>query len=536
MVMRDNKNKELKMKRRLFLKSKKIATVMAAFCGMLIAGFGVYSSQAAEIKSAIQYDNVDQEEAVKAAILYAEMDRSSAVEGQETFKDNIYVSNLREIYDFSEEVSSYLVEFADENNQPAGYVVVGASDMYAPIIEFAYDGCVFLYDALEDVKEESDAVSEETELNDVVLYYNGAMNYYISEETIDDSDTVYGVFGDVLEIDAEDLIEETVSEDDLEEQIDEYEKDWKYFNKEFKNNLDYIEEEYEFVEDDIYDNSNEYFNYSDYLKTKLTTTYDNMSYSNDNVENVDITVEDMISNDTYYNNSGFNDFSKMSVVLPGDGCQLPKTSEFPIISNPGDYEVGYHGVDNVSVPAYWRTYLTFRTFGSGSTSIKSSGIAACNLINYWYYRSYSEIKTEAWQTIYKRFAALSGSSNSTIDLNSLKNGVSSYFNEKLKTIGGGATVTADDKASVSKIKKEIDNGNPPILIMRGHFQYATHACLCLGYKTYRYHTVLPFDATSEYLQIADGRTESTSRYIHYYRGFDFNGCIDMIKVDPYPNR
>ncbi len=59
------------------------------------------------------------------------------------WSSNIKVKNTHKLYDCDDNITAYCVEFSDKDNNDCGYVVVGANDIYEPIIEFATSGDFF---------------------------------------------------------------------------------------------------------------------------------------------------------------------------------------------------------------------------------------------------------------------------------------------------------------------------------------------------------------------------------------------------------
>ena len=60
--------------------------------------------------------------------------------GTESFKKEIYYSDVFKLYDSNLNPSAYVVNFVDKNAEPSGYVVIGATSDYSEIIEFSDEG------------------------------------------------------------------------------------------------------------------------------------------------------------------------------------------------------------------------------------------------------------------------------------------------------------------------------------------------------------------------------------------------------------
>lgn len=94
------------------------------------------------------------------------------------------------LYDMESSVSAYYIPVYDEKECEAGYIIIGAQDCYAPIIEYTTSGIFFPYSMLN--KKQADKI-----------IYNGGLDYYL--------DTGNGLldvseFGSIDEIDRKSII------------------------------------------------------------------------------------------------------------------------------------------------------------------------------------------------------------------------------------------------------------------------------------------------------------------------------------------
>ncbi len=100
------------------------------------------------------------------------LDAAEDKEGKRTkgnkWSDNTKISKTYPLYDSEEKLCAYAVELKD-SGEDAGYVVVGASEEYSPIIEYATSGKFY----------EGELKGSE------YLLYDGTLGYYKTSETSD---------------------------------------------------------------------------------------------------------------------------------------------------------------------------------------------------------------------------------------------------------------------------------------------------------------------------------------------------------------
>lgn len=91
------------------------------------------------------------------------MEANMAVGEEEKWNDDAWIESYYECVDTNENISAYIFNISD-NVKKCGYVVVGASEVYAPIIEFGFEGEFYGYKFIEDNE---------------LLIYEGGMYYYV---------------------------------------------------------------------------------------------------------------------------------------------------------------------------------------------------------------------------------------------------------------------------------------------------------------------------------------------------------------------
>ena len=92
----------------------------------------------------------------------------------EIFEEELFYSHTFVLYDEELNVSAYVINFKTEDNEPKGYVMVGATEEYPEIIEFSDTG-ISPYE--EQYVELADTFEE-----DVVPYYEGNMEALLIEK------------------------------------------------------------------------------------------------------------------------------------------------------------------------------------------------------------------------------------------------------------------------------------------------------------------------------------------------------------------
>ena len=117
---------------------------------------------------------ISADDAKKLAIAQINSDRLT---DSESFKENIHINKMENLYSMDGTISAYLLAFEDSDMKPAGYIIVGASRNQVPIIEYAYKGRCFLDRA----KQYITAKDRLTETS-LEMYYTGGLNYYIGEK------------------------------------------------------------------------------------------------------------------------------------------------------------------------------------------------------------------------------------------------------------------------------------------------------------------------------------------------------------------
>ena len=198
------------------------------------------------------------------------------------------------------------------------------------------------------------------------------------------------------------------------------------------------------------------------------------------------------------------------------------------ITNPSLYETGYTSVTSKDVPSWNRTYFLLDDFGTGGICTPT---AATNLCVYWVgvnYDKYSSLydSKNGWKSAFQSLSSYMGTTPSgTLD-SAVATAYVSYF--KSKKLSCTAEFTKGT-GSGAKIVTEIDNNIPCHLIIHDNNMYGNHSVLALGYKDFVY-VGTGFDSTvhNRYIRIADGRTNSATRYIWG----DCDGYWNYVSVKP----
>ncbi len=121
---------------------------------------------------------VEPEKAQKIATIHVSSVIQNEIENDvEGWKWGVILSEPKEMYDIDGNISAYYMTIVDEYGEDKGYVVVGAVDKCAPIIEYSMNGRFY-------------PEYEMKQLGARRMIYNGGYNYYIetNENIIDVSD------------------------------------------------------------------------------------------------------------------------------------------------------------------------------------------------------------------------------------------------------------------------------------------------------------------------------------------------------------
>lgn len=137
------------------------------FCGIIVlCGFGV------DVKA----DEVEIDLSIQEAKKMVWLQVNSVIEGNQDvgmWSSDMEVSDCKRLYDCNNNVTAYCVSFNNENGENCGYVVVGADENVAPIVEFATEGEFFSQ-------------------NNERVYYFGEYDYYVNSGKGDQLENISG--------------------------------------------------------------------------------------------------------------------------------------------------------------------------------------------------------------------------------------------------------------------------------------------------------------------------------------------------------
>ncbi len=140
----------------------KFTTKTFTFC--MIVGFIILNG----LTGVVRADELDIDLSYQDAKKMAWMQVDSVIEGgQEVgmWSKNMKATKCQKLYDCYDNVTAYCVSFTNEAGEPCGYVVVGADENVAPIVEFATEGEFF------------------STTNEKVFYF-GEYDYYVNDEKV----------------------------------------------------------------------------------------------------------------------------------------------------------------------------------------------------------------------------------------------------------------------------------------------------------------------------------------------------------------
>lgn len=238
------------------------------------------------------------------------------------------------------------------------------------------------------------------------------------------------------------------------------------------------------------------------------------SFKNGKKTTYDITTKDNIKEINLENNKKENNKNKKESYTEvwndlmerggayGDNSNPPDSGS-KYITAPSQYE-SIKATSSGFVKSYYHNYFT--TSSNGFNYADDCGsIASTNLFYYWYNRNttkYKDLYMGSWLNTYKKIYSKVGSSAFIATLC----GTLNYYMNINKNLF--YTYWCTGTKSGKLIASEIDNGNPPILLMNGHYMYGNHYVLALGYYQFSYSS---YDST--YILIADGWTGYPTRYV-----------------------
>ena len=119
------------------------------------------------VKAGEELNSINGEQAQKIAIMHIQ---SSLLLSENEVNDNwhwgMLISEPMAIYDLNGNINSYYFSLSGEDKMDAGYIIIGANESYAPILEYSTSG------SFQPVK-----VMKENRANR--LYYAGGLDYFI---------------------------------------------------------------------------------------------------------------------------------------------------------------------------------------------------------------------------------------------------------------------------------------------------------------------------------------------------------------------
>lgn len=329
-----------------------------------------------------------------------------------------------EMYDVNDCVNSYYIQVFDKSNMPAGYVVIGATREYAPVIEFSTSGSFY--------------ATQNGVRNNKAVYYDGGIDYYYKN-----NDT----FSSIITNDSDVKLSSSGQLRTSEVNAEIYSKEWEIW------------------------------------EGLLATS------------------------------------AQRSSNPPTDGST--------VITKPSNYESGYTELLEDAVPNSNLSYKITSNFSGYHDHCTPT--AATNIMFYWYSRNsstYSSLrKNNSWTSTFAELYSLlktnQGADNGTYPSNYV-NGYSTYFSNAGFS---NAQVYYYPSAYWSNIKNEISADYPFQLDVVSHHLYNTHSVVAIGYKQFKYNA----STYSRYIQIADGWSSSSSRYVHTSDGV---GSLRMVRTRP----
>lgn len=110
----------------------------------------------------------------------------------DSWKEGIRFEKSTTLYDLNDNPSAYLFEFMDSQDVPAGYIIISADPSYVPVIEFAYVGRPFIYDALKQIDTNAKQEGQKFKENKK-LYYLKGLTYLVECEDEQNGAVVYDI-------------------------------------------------------------------------------------------------------------------------------------------------------------------------------------------------------------------------------------------------------------------------------------------------------------------------------------------------------
>lgn len=119
------------MNKRIF---RLIISLMLVCCIILIP-----SSNLRAESNIVSEDSISIVEAEKIAKMHIDYILNANIDSG-LWSDELIIKNEINLYDVDEIISAYCIEYTNMQEENCGYIVVGANQMYAPIIEYATSG------------------------------------------------------------------------------------------------------------------------------------------------------------------------------------------------------------------------------------------------------------------------------------------------------------------------------------------------------------------------------------------------------------
>lgn len=113
------------------------------------------------------------------------------------WKDKLIFGESDTLYDLDDSISAYLFNLLDTEGAPSGYIIIGASTDYAPIIEYSHDHEPFLYKAANEVLS-SIQINSNINSKKNKFYYTGDLNYFYEIEDSSFSKSLYDISGNYI--------------------------------------------------------------------------------------------------------------------------------------------------------------------------------------------------------------------------------------------------------------------------------------------------------------------------------------------------
>lgn len=411
------------------------------------------------------------EEARKAAISHV-VDISNS-DPECVWKNGVELKAPIELYDFDDNISGYLFEVNLLNGTSSGYIVVAGSKLSNPIAEYSTSSETYFKQVETQLKAKT-PLGKQAKMKTSKIYYLGGIDYYAKLNYDNGQEEIVSLNDQALpKLDASEI---------------------KIIKNAYRKEKAEVKAE------------------AKAFKTEVNS----LNAKAKSLEELDVD-EATQSNLLAWHNVLSRDYETLL------GADEPKDSN--IVTDPTQYESGYTSVKYGNVDTMGYVNKTFETTSSLSTVNGKSypnncvPVACTNLMLYnkrvydyhgWTCKLWKGSAADTFVELCARvqYPVLP---NGGAYASAVPGGLRSYS----LSVGDKHDSKYYNKPDFQVIEQEIYAYHPVIYSVTGHSVYGNHAVLALAFRNFEYTTLGIFKTHQGWVQVADGWTNTASRYIHF---------------------